>query len=189
MPTISPFYMRYFLLTAATIACLTSCSSDSQNRASALDEDGLLTFNDFESMAGWIPENNSLTREVAHSGNYSIKVEPGMDFSLAYDAQLGQVTPRKPRKIKLEAWAYVLTNQSTAKLGLQIADPATGQTVFGDGIELLEQVKKYRTWVPISKEIPLPDSIAHSHHLKVFLWRNYFPEVSYIDDVRISIID
>ena len=165
-----------------------SCSKDEQN-ANATNGGTVLTFNDFESLAGWVPENSTLTRENAHSGQYSIKVDPNTEFSLGYDMQLGNVTPRKPRKVRLEAQAYLFSNQSQAKLGLQISDLASGKTILGDGIQLAEQVTKYRTWTPVSKDIEIPDSVVYSHHIKVFLWRGYFAETAYVDDIKLSIID
>jgi hypothetical protein len=179
--------MKFLLLISATIF-LMSCSTKEQN-VNATNGGTVLTFNDFESLAGWAPENNTLTRENAHSGQYSIKVDPDKEFSLGYDMQLGNITPRKPRKVRLEAQAYLFSGQSQAKLGLQISDPANGQMVLGDGIQLAEQVTKYRTWTPVSKEIEIPDNVVYSHHIKVFLWRGYFPETAYVDDIKLSLVD
>lgn len=149
----------------------------------------IITSNDFESVFGWIPNNETLTRERSHSGHYSIKVDDKHEFSLGFDRELGQIDPRKLKKIKLEAWAFLPSKNASAMLGLQVMDPATGQVVMSDGIPLVEAVEADKQWVPISKEVTLVDSIAPTNHLKVFLWRNSATEPAFLDDLRITILE
>lgn len=177
--------MNRFLNALLISGLLVGCSHNEQT----VDNKNILTFNDFESMAGWIPENATLTREIAHSGEYSIKVDADKEFSLGYYAELGQITPRKPKKIKLEAWAYIESDKSQAQMGMQITDPASGQNVFGDGIVLTDQIKEYRKWTAINKVIALPNDITPTNYIKVFLWRSYVPEAAYLDDVRVSVVE
>lgn len=177
--------MNRFLNALLMVGLVAGCS-DTKQTATRIN---VLTSNDFESMAGWMPESNTLTREEAHSGIYSIKVDADKEFSLGYDIELGQVTPRKPKKIKLEAWAYIESDKSQAQMGMQIADPTSGRNIFGDGIVLTDQIKESRKWTAISKEIALPDSIISTYHIKVFLWRSYVPETAYLDDVRVLVVE
>jgi hypothetical protein len=93
------------------------------------------------------------------------------------------------RKIRLQAWAYMPSERSTARLGIQIKDPVTGQEVFGDGINLADEVKKTREWTQVSKEITLPENITATQKFLLFLWRASATDAAYIDDVRLSIIE
>ena len=69
----------------------------------------LLVNNDFETIAGWLPEGPSatLSRDKAHSGHYSIKVDAAHEYSLTYKAALGQLHDTRIKKINISAWTFV----------------------------------------------------------------------------------
>lgn len=174
------------LLTALAMLSLAACSSNTEFGTPG----DYITRNDFESMMGWIPDASALTKDHAHSGQYAIQVNPEHEFSLTYTAMLGNVSPHKLRGIKLEAWVFLPDDKTTGVLGVQILDPAQGnKEIFGSGINLPETVKEYGKWVQVSKDIMLPDNIAYTHNLKVFLWRAGTASTVYVDDLSIKAIE
>jgi hypothetical protein len=65
----------------------------------------------------------------------------------------------------------------------------TGEKIFENGIVLTELVNDYRTWVKAEKIIQLPENIAYSHEIRVFLWRANAEAPAYIDDVSLVILE
>ena len=179
--------MKKVVLMLGLVGSLLAACSKSDS--SSANDANVVTFNDFENFDGWLPPTPSLTRDQAHSGKFSIKVDGNTEFSTGYSNMLGKVSPKRMRKIKLQAWAYMPSDKSTARLGIQITDPATGQEIFGDGINFADEVKKTKTWVEISKEVTLPENITAAQNLKLFLWRSSATDAAFVDDVSLSIVE
>jgi hypothetical protein len=181
--------MKFTTLLAllATACTLGACGDDTKKNT---PEGTLVTANDFESIAGWGVDPAALSREQAHSGIYSIYIDPSREFSLTYENALGQLSPQKFRKIRLSAWVYLQSPKGNGSLGIQITDPTQGnKAIGGEGIPLAEVVRKYNTWVEVSKDMLLPDNVTSANHLKVFLWRGMATQAIYVDDIRISILE
>lgn len=165
-------------------AAITACGDNGKKSA-----DGhIVSENDFESTAGWGVDPALLSREKAHSGSYSILVDPSHEFSLTYENALGQISPQKFKKVRIDAWVYLQSPKGNGALGMQITDPTQGgKAVAGEGVGLGDAVKKYNTWVEVSKEMTLPANVTSANHLKVFLWRAGATQAIFVDDIRISI--
>ena len=179
---------RFFTLPALAATCLFLTAGCGDSSTPEKDPN-VLTSNDFEEVIGWVPAPPTLTREQAHSGFYSVKVDGANEFSMGYSLPLGKATMRKPHKIRISAWAYMTDDKSSARLGLQLMDPVAGKEVFGDGINLSEAVKTPRKWVEITKDIILPDATTSATEMRVFLWRSSATSPAYIDDLRIALVE
>ncbi|GGF04581.1 carbohydrate binding domain-containing protein [Hymenobacter cavernae] len=179
--------MKNFFCFLVLASFISSCSSDDELTAGP----NTITANDFESLAGWVGgDQATLTKTRAHSGKYALEVSNGHDFSLTYDAVLGQISPRKLKKVRLEAWAFRPNPNAKGVLGIQIVDPAQdNKPVAGDGIYLESEVKEFNKWVKVSKDITLPDNLVYTQHLRLFLWRGAGSEPNYVDDVSLTILD
>ena len=179
--------MKYLLYIGLALS-LGACSSSESSDAVAGD---YFTRNDFESLVGWLPDATALTKEHAHSGSYATLVNQDREFGLTYNAKLGDVSPHKLRGIEIEAWFYLSDDQAgEAQLGVQVVDPQQdNKLVFSDGIKLAEQVKEYKVWTKVSKQIMLPDNINYDQNLKVFLWRGNATSPVYMDDLTIKALE
>jgi hypothetical protein len=170
-------------LLAATLA-VTACGGDKSKKMA----DGVVTENDFENTAGWGVDPTLLSKAQAHSGIYSISVDPTHEFSLTYENSLGQMKAQKFTKVHLHAWVYLLSAQSNGILGMQVTDPSQGnKAIGGDDINLGETVKQYNKWVEVDKDLLLPANVTSANHIKVFLWRGAAQQPIFADDIRISI--
>ena len=178
---------RYFLAFALPLAALAlpGCGSDKP----ATDDPNFIAFNDYESVVGWQPDLNAVTREQAHSGKYSVMVGPGKDFALGYSLPIGKAAARRPHTLKIKGWAFMTDAKSTARLGLLVREPGTNKEIYGDGIDLKDAVKDPKKWVEISKDVTLPATINSNQELCVFLWRSNAETPAYLDDLSITLVD
>ncbi|NVO85577.1 hypothetical protein [Hymenobacter terrestris] len=167
---------------------LAACSSPSSDTAAT--DAGVLAHNDFESLAGWLPDESVLTKDQARSGKYAIMVDPNHEFSLTYNTLLGNLSEHKPRGLLVEAWVYLPDDKATAQLGMQVVDPdKNNEPTFSDGVALAEVVKEYKQWTKVSKEIVLPPNATYNQRVKIFLWRSNAASPVYLDDLTIKVLE
>jgi hypothetical protein len=141
--------------------------------------------NDFESLTGWTSEHPSLTRERAHSGEYSIKIQKGIDYSLTYRNLLGKMAPNRIDKVRIKAFVYV-TKPTKASLAVQLVNSATdGTSVFNQAIDLGSKVKKEGEWTEINEVVDLPASAEPGNELRVYTWGASGDETVYLDDLQV----
>ena len=180
--------MKKPFLFVATVALATALGACSKGGSADLPE-GTVTINNFENVQGWGGANEaSVTAEKAHSGRYSVMTKPGLDFGYTYANTMGQMTGGKPKKITVSGWAWVPDKDANAAIVLDIKHSATnGNQVYYAGMELASTVKKFNEWQEVSKTFVLPDSIASSNVLKVYMWRGSSPRPVYLDDVTIQV--
>lgn len=175
--------MNYFLFGAVVFGLL-GCDS-----RATVDENTLM-HTDFESLMGWLPDTQTalLGREQAHSGTYSLKVDPQHPYSLTYRAVLGTLHDTRIRKIRLSAWVFVPDAQAQATLVVTINDRSEQpKDVFWNGTVLQEAVAgQYGRWVEISKELELPEEANSSHELTVYLWRTGGDNAVFLDDLTMQ---
>ncbi|GAA4350909.1 hypothetical protein GCM10023185_09080 [Hymenobacter saemangeumensis] len=164
---------------------LGACSTDSSSDMPT----GMITRNDFENTQGWGGANEpTVTTEKAHSGKYSITVNPQYEFSHTYIRTLGQMTGGKPKKMTVTAWAWVPDKESTAVIVVDIKhSPENGAQVFYETLDLVPAVQEFKAWRKVSKTFNLPDSIASTNQCKVYLWRGSSPRPVFVDDVSIEV--
>ena len=169
------------------VVALASCGGEPSAPATTANT---ITSNNFEKLFGWNNDyqNASLTKEKAHSGVYSLTVKPGVDFSLGYSNLMGNMCASRPTRLTLQAWAYVPGNQANAKLVVEILDPRhpEGNKLLWQGIDLNKEVKRYHSWQPIEKSIPIPPAVNAASVFKLYLWRADSPEPVYLDDIKLE---
>lgn len=141
---------------------------------------------DFENLRGWISPDKaaSLTTERAHSGKFSIKTGPEIEYSLGYGINMGQLSATKPRKIHVEAWAWVPNAKNTTALIVQIGNAT--KTIMWEGISLSNKVGAYGKWQKIETDLMLSPEITSEDGLSVYLWRHNETESVYLDDLVIT---
>jgi len=167
---------------------LASCGSGSD----AANDPNTLINNDFETLAGWLPDpqNATLSRDKAHSGRYALKVDAAHDYSLSYRAPLGQLHDTRIKKIKISAWAFVPAGGSTASLVTTVGNPAKpdDKPMLWEALELAKG-NAVGKWVEVSKVIAIPETAAPTHTLGFYLWRTGGNQPVYLDDLRVAIAE
>lgn len=161
---------------------LAGCKSDGEAKADA----NQIAFNDFESLAGWASGTESVTKDQAHSGKYSVMVGPNNEYGLGYMMQLNKIFSHKPHKVRISCWGYMADAKSNAQLDLQLFDLAQSKAVFGEVVNYQDVVKEPGKWVQITKDVTLPATTTGTQQLRVFLWRAGATSPAFIDDLSLS---
>ena len=178
--------MKKTLLSLSTLVALSmaSCGGSSDG---ATDPNTMVNA-DFDTLAGWLPEpqNATLSREKAHSGQYSLKVDGVHEYSLGYRQALGQLRNIRVKKITVSAWAFVPSTDANASLVVAVTNPANPaeKPLLWEGIDLGAS-KTYGKWTEIKKTIALPDGVLPTSALGLYLWRTGGNKPVYLDDLHV----
>ncbi|RZK61549.1 MAG: hypothetical protein EOO59_04780 [Hymenobacter sp.] len=152
----------------------------------ATDDKDVLTSNDFDHLDGWVGDVASLTRDKAHSGAYSVVVKPGLEYSLGYSNPLGRLSTTRPDKIRIGAWVMRTGDQNSAKLIVEIKDPATNEKALWEAVDLKQEVPKLNAWQHIEHVITVPATVSATSRIMVYMWGAGAGQPTYLDDLTLS---
>lgn len=152
-----------------------------------------LAANDFESVDGWT-ENvpaPSLTKENAHSGQYSVKVAPGLQYSRGYHNTLSKLSSSELKKIKVRGWVNLAFGATSTLLVTTIEDPSnpTAKPVLWESIKLSDEIKTPGKWTEVEKIVVLPENVSPSYRFNVYLWSTGAKETVFLDDLTIDKVE
>lgn len=177
---------KVLLLTSSLFLLSVACNSDKQ---STVNPDTMVS-NDFESLAGWIgaTPNVSLTKEKAHSGNYSIKVDNNVEYSLSFNSTLGALHEVRVKRIKISAWVFVPNDRALATFVTHAGDnDPSGKPLVWDGFDVVKAADgKYNQWVEVNKIVDIPEAAVATTTIGFYLWRSGGTEAVYLDDLTVS---
>ncbi|MVN76384.1 hypothetical protein GO988_08610 [Hymenobacter sp. HMF4947] len=179
-------------LLAALVGSLGLLAAGCGGKSDGADADGkVLLRNDFDNLAGWLgtAPQPSLTRERAHSGQYSIKVDANTEFSLGYASTLGQMSEERITKIKVDAWVLAPNAEAGGLLVTHVGDaPPATKPMLWDGFDVVQAAnQKYGDWAHVSKVIDIPAEANANTNFGIYLWRNKGNATTYIDDLVITV--
>lgn len=153
--------------------------------------ENVLASSGFEEIEGWngdAPLPLSLTREKAHSGTYSMRVGPDVEYASGFIGALGKMSPVRLNEVKVTAWIYLDGTAPSGAIVTQVLDPATpnAKPLLWESLPLDKAVPKRKEWVQVEKTVRLPANVSPTCKLYVYLWRGAAPVVAYIDDVQLE---
>jgi hypothetical protein len=150
-----------------------------------------LAFNDFENVDGWLADSPyllTLSREKAHSGTYSSRVDGNHEFSLGYNNALSRLSPDWPPKLTVGAWVFVPNEQASAQLVIEIKQPGKdGKGLLWQGLDLAKTVKLYNQWQYVEQTITLPDTAGPQSRLLAYVWRGQSTQPVFMDDLQVTL--
>ncbi|MDU0370688.1 hypothetical protein ACFPAF_09815 [Hymenobacter endophyticus] len=153
--------------------------------------DATLAFNDFENVSGWLigsPYEATLSRDKAHSGKFSCRVDAEHEYSLGYKNTLSQLASDYPPKLTIGAWVFVPNAQAKAKLVTEIKSPdQPGSGQLWEGVDLSTAVSVFNKWQYVEQTITVPATAGPQSTLQVYVWRDQTKVPVYVDDMRISL--
>lgn len=158
-----------------------ACSHQTTEKTPIIAPDRVLFTTSFEDLDGWVAESPSLTKELARTGQYSIKVDQNTEFSLTYKNQLTRLSPKRFNKVRLTAWSR-LTAPGAAALVFEITrDNQT--TVFYEKVDIQQD----DSWKQISSVLTLPPVLDPMDQVRIYLWRASATAPAYLDDMQLSV--
>lgn len=173
------------LLYAALAFTLWGCGG-----ATPSHSDNVLASNDFESLDGWIggEVGPSLTKDQAHSGVYSVKVDPKVEYSMGYANPLSRLSSSRVQKLKLHGWVFLPSDKAGAQLVTQLQNPGDPKPLLWDGMDLLSEgkAKGYNKWIEFEHVIPVPEASTYNTQLKIYLWKANSAQPVYLDDLQLE---
>jgi len=147
----------------------------------------LITRNDFEAVQGWLPDSPSLTTEQAHSGRFSLRVNPAVEYSMGYVMPLQAIGLQPGKRIRVSGWGRRSSFQCKAVVIVQVIDPDKGATpIHWQAIGLHTRIKTLNYWTPFSETVEIPAGAGPQARLQVYLWRTAPLDTMYLDDLEIS---
>lgn len=174
---------QLFRLVASSALLLgaASCSSDKKETPA-----NLVSRNDFESFDGWGPTTTSLSNAKAHSGSFSVKVDPEIEYSVGYRNTFVRASSTKISKLHVSGWVLMTGPKAKAVIVVQVNDPATGAQVYWQAADVKAEVKTLNHWTQIDKDFELPATITPAQELRVYMWRTSPDDTTYLDDLEIT---
>ncbi len=151
--------------------------------------ENVIALNDFEGLAGWGFTDAAVSRERAHSGNYAYRIDSNSpEYGISFNQVLGKVTLRKPKKIKVEGWVYMPMGANVT-IVVAIHD-TTDKNLLWQGFRPADEIRDFRQWTKISKEIKLPQNLSFDDKLSCYLWRTGpIDGAAFIDDLKVTVIE
>jgi hypothetical protein len=177
--------MRILALLAVT-GLLSACNSATDSTTRTADGN-VLTTADFEQSIGWgDADPASLTTEKAHSGKWSVRVQPNVPFGYTYSRTLGDMSATPLLRLVVEGWILRVAPGSTAKLVVQVNASATDDTkVSYTAFPIESAVPKFGEWTAIQVPISLPTTATGTNKIKVYLWNDQGTAATYLDDLTV----
>ena len=142
----------------------------------------------FEDFKGWAPEIVPLlATDKAHSGKFSLRVDPRQAYSPTFRAEIGKLCPtHRPRRFTLSAWVWVPSSDDEAAIVLGIANPNDLDHPFLRKTMYLSDGGPFRQWKYVSRDIDMPADIHANSQLTIYLWKSNADEPVYADDLQLT---
>jgi hypothetical protein len=161
-----------------------ACSRSDKKEASLAN---LVAENDFESVEGWGVTSTSLTTAKAHSGRYSVKVDPAIEYSIGYRNTLLRLSDTRIKKLHVHGWVQLSSFKAKAVIVVQVTNPDKGgEQVYWQALDVRDEVKTINRWTQVDQDFELPATVSSSHELHVYMWRTSPEDTTYLDDLEIT---
>ncbi len=146
-----------------------------------------LSGNDYDHLEGWVPAGTVpfLTKEKAHSGAYSARINGAVEFAGGFTNLLGKLSSTRLKKITIKAWVLLPSKDAKAKLVVSLDNIAPDKNLKYEAIDLVPAANKFGSWVAVTKTIEVPTEATYNTQLKVYLWRAESSQPVYLDDLEI----
>ncbi len=149
---------------------------------------GLMYYNDFESVKGWV-KDIYLVKQPVHSGNLSERLDSGNIYGQTLKLKLKEVDPSPLRKVKYKLWCYIKSTKAEGKFVISIDDP-NHKNLFWAAKPIDEFVKEAGKWTEVNIEwgiTHIPGANNPNNIISIFPW-NLSKEEFYVDDISVEFV-
>jgi len=131
---------------------------------------------------GWMNQF-TLSKDAAHSGRYSSRVDSVNQFSFGFKETVSIIGDTIPKKANIDFW--VLYPQAGIKSTIVLSVDSCEKNIFWFGTPLIDSVKTTAKWQQIKASVNLPENIMPTDKISVYVWNND-KKTFYIDDLTVS---
>ena len=159
---------------------LNSCGSGNKQK-------GLVYFNDFESVKGWVP-GVSVSKYPVHSGTYSYKMDTAHPYGPTLRLKFDDISPLPVRKLKFSMWCFLKNSNAKGKIVVAV-DSGDKKNIMWEATHIQDLTSESGKWVELKGECNLLKNNANSPQNTI----NFYPwdisrEEIYIDDLRVEFV-
>jgi hypothetical protein len=141
---------------------------------------------DYESAKGW--SAIQLEKGIAHSGDYSEKLTPEIEYSHGLSLALAQADTIRPRKIDITVWANALSLNAPVLLVCDVYVPGAEIRRLKYSTKDLQPLLQSSGWKKCNLLVDLTEIPANEPaFVKVYVWNNQ-KQTLWIDDLNIKFI-
>ena len=131
---------------------------------------------------GWINEN-TLTNELAHSGEKSSKVDAEHNFSLGMITTFDKVADKLPRNIHVSCYINCQEEPVSVALICSMGPSMDNHTVY-DGYSF-ENIGMLNEWVKVDYTFLVPANINHTDYVSIYVYSPQGKQL-FMDDLKIN---
>ncbi|WP_345113007.1 hypothetical protein [Hymenobacter algoricola] len=129
------------------------------------------------------PDNVWITNEKVHSGNWACKITPqnvyGPGITRSWEL-LGH-----PTRLRVSAWVIMPHGRATAALVVEAK--RDNATIYYRLLPIEQVVKRYNQWEQVYDTFTLPETMAPTDVVKVYLWQiGEKRNTIYMDDLMLE---
>jgi len=174
--------MKYKLMFLCFITLLgLSCKKDKKVKT-----DSLHSFNDLESLDGWV-QIPTLSNEKAHSGLCSSKMDINNPYSISFRKKLSSLSSKQLKRVEINAWVLI-TDPSAKGIMVCCIDSIPGATPM---IYLTKTIdyksEDINKWIKVTGEFYLPKNLNPDNSLLSYLWNTSPQGVIFADDFELNL--
>jgi hypothetical protein len=168
----------HYVLLIMVMVVFAACSGNKQNGEG--EPGSILISSDLEHQ-GWMNQN-TLTKEVAHSGMFSGRLDSLNQFSYGFSNSFNNLSDTLPTSVDVSVWIFY----PQLKIGssIVISIDSVGKNIFWKGIPINDSIKAANQWQEIKTTFEIPKKIMPTDNVKIYVWstdkRTFF-----MDDMKL----
>lgn len=174
--------LRILALISCTVIMLSACSGGKNGKDNNKNKPGYTSFSSDLEATSWMNQN-TLTRELAHSGKFSSRVDSLAQYSFGFVNSFMNISDTLPEKVDVDFWLFY--PQTGIKSNLVISIDSVEKNIFWAGIDLKDSVTTPNQWKEIKATVKLPTNIMPTDKIKVYVLNND-KRALYIDDLTVT---
>jgi hypothetical protein len=169
----------HYLLLLVIVVVFSACSGNKSGNGTGEPGSKLIT-SDLENVS-WINQN-SLSREKAHSGNFCAKLDTLFPYSFGYQNTFNNLSDTLPSSVDVSVW--ILYPQLKISGCVVISIDSIGKNIYWKGIQINDSIKTVNQWQEIKVSFEIPKKVMPTDFIKIYVY-NTDKRTFYMDDLTL----
>ena len=167
----------HYLLLLFVIIAFSACSGKTSKEG---EPGNILKSSDLEN-EGWMNQN-TLSRDVAHSGEFSSKLDSTNEDSYGYSNTFNHLGDTLPTSVDVSVWIYSPQLKINGSIVLSI--DSVNKHIYWTGLLIKDSIKAVNQWQEIKAPFEIPKKILPTDNLKIYVL-NPDKIKFYMDDIKL----